>query len=125
LGFGQDKSCISPQVQGHIGEFVGVIKVENGKFICQSRQKFTKGDGFKILRSGKEVGGATYFSETKNGFIISSKSRLKNGDKVFITTDTSLNLRLLSVERKLPVKLVINLFAGKKAEVTINGRLYT
>ena len=125
LGFGQDKSFISPQVQGHIGEFVGVIKVENGKFICQSRQKFTKGDGFKILSNGKEVGGATYFSETKNGFIISSKSRLKNGDKVFITTDTSLNLRLLSVERKLPVKLEINLFAGKKAEVTINGRLYT
>lgn len=125
LAFGQDKSFISPQVQGHIGEFVGVIKVENGKFICQSRQKFVKGDGFKILRSGNEVGGASYICDTKNGFIVSTSARLKNGDKVFITTDTALNSRLLAVERKLPVRLKINLFAGRKAEVVINGRGYT
>lgn len=125
LAFGQDKSFISPQVQGHIGEFVGVIKVENGKFICQSRQKFVKGDGFKILRSGNEVGGASYICNTKNGFIVSTSARLKNGDKVFITTDTALNSRLLAVERKLPVRLEINLFAGRKAEVVMNGRAYT
>lgn len=125
LAFGQDKSFISPQVQGHIGEFVGVIKVENGKFICQSRQKFVKGDGFKILRSGNEVGGASYICNTKNGFIVSTSARLKNGDKVFITTDTALNLRLLAVERKLPIRLEINLFAGRKAEVVMNGRAYT
>lgn len=125
LAFGQDKSFISPYVQGHIGEFVGVIKVENGKFICQSRQKFVKGDGFKILRNGNEVGGASYICNTKNGFIVSTSARLKNGDKVFITTDTALNTRLLAVERKLPVRLKINLFAGRKAEVVINGRAYT
>lgn len=124
LAFGQDKSFISPQVQGHIGEFVGVIKVENGKFICQSRQKFVKGDGFKILRSGKEVGGASYLCDAKNGFVVSTSARLKNGDKVFITTDNSLNSRLLAVERKLPVRLEINLFAGRKAEIFINGRAY-
>ena len=60
LAFGQDKSFISSSVQGHIGEFVGVIRVENGKFLCQTRQKFVKGDCFKILRDGKEVGGATF-----------------------------------------------------------------
>ena len=121
LAFGQDKSFISPQVQGHIGEFVGVVKVENGKFICQSRQKFTKGDGFKILRSGEEVGGAAYVCDTKSGFLLSTKSRLKNGDKVFVTTDTKLNERLLSAERKLPIKVEIKLFIGQKAEVVING----
>ncbi|MDE6667735.1 MAG: U32 family peptidase [Clostridia bacterium] len=125
LAFGQDKSFISSQVQGHIGEFVGIIKVENGKFICQSRQKFSKGDGFKILRGGKEVGGAIYLGEAKNGFILSSKARLKNGDKAFITTDTALNARLLSTDKNIPINVEINLFAGKKAQVFINGNAFT
>ncbi|MDE5666958.1 MAG: U32 family peptidase, partial [Clostridia bacterium] len=99
LAFGQDKSFISSSVQGHIGEFVGVIRVENGKFLCQTRQKFVKGDCFKILRDGKEVGGATFCGEVKGGFSLSSKSRLKNGDKAFVTTDTGLNSRLLSLNR--------------------------
>ncbi|MDE7082726.1 MAG: U32 family peptidase [Clostridia bacterium] len=124
LAFGQDKSFLSPQVQGHIGEFVGVIKVENGKFVCICRQNFTKGDGFKILRNGKEVGGASYLCGTKNGFVLSTKARLRNGDKVFITTDTALNARLLSAEKKLPVKLEINLISGKKAEIFINGMAF-
>ena len=62
LAFGQGKSFLSPLVQGHIGEYVGTVKVENGKFICYSPQKFVKGDGFKILRDGKEIAGATYLS---------------------------------------------------------------
>ncbi len=121
LAFGKDKSCISSQVTSHIGEYVGVIKAENGKFICQSRQKFKNGDGFKILRSGEEVGGASYLCDTKGGFALSTKARLKNGDKVFVTTDTLLNARLLSAERKLPIKVAIKLLVGSKAEVLING----
>ena len=124
IAWGQDKSFISSQIQGHIGEFVGVIKVENGKFICQSRQKFTKGDGFKILRGGEEVGGASYLCGVKSGFVLSTKARLKNGDKVFVTTDSVLNERLLSYERKLPVKVAIKLLTGKLAEVAINGVQY-
>lgn len=124
LAFGQDKSFISSSVQGHIGEFVGVIRVENGKFLCQTRQKFVKGDCFKILRDGKEVGGATFCSDVKGGFSLSSKSRLKNGDKAFVTTDTGLNSRLLSMKRSIPVKVEVRLVAGKIAEISINGAVF-
>lgn len=124
LAFGQDKSFISSSVQGHIGEFVGVIRVENGKFLCQTRQKFVKGDCFKILRDGKEVGGATFCSDLKGGFSLSSKSRLKNGDKAFVTTDTGLNSRLLSMKRSIPVKVEVRLVAGKIAEISINGAVF-
>lgn len=124
LAFGQDKSFISSAVQGHIGEFVGTIRVENGKFLCQTRQNFVKGDGFKILRDGKEVGGAAYQCDVKGGIWLSSKSRLKNGDKVFVTTDTELNLRLLSLKRYIPVKVEARLFAGKLAEISINGEVF-
>ncbi|MBD5632654.1 MAG: U32 family peptidase [Clostridia bacterium] len=125
LAFGQDKSFISSAVQGHIGEFVGVIKVENGKFVCQSRLEFVKGDGFKILRDGKEVGGASYFGETKGGFVLTSRDRLKNGDKVFVTTDTSLNCRLLSKKRTINIQVSAKFEVGSFAEIHINGEKFS
>ena len=121
LGFGQDKSFISSAVQGHIGEFAGVIKVQNSKYICQSNLTFNKGDGFKVLRGGKEVGGGTYQGTVKGGFIVNTRARLKNGDKVFITTDTALNERLLSDRRLIPVKINLSFIAGKPAEAEIEG----
>ena len=121
LAFGQDKSFISSAVQGHIGEYVGVLKVENAKYICLGKNKFDKGCGFKVLRGGKEVGGGIYGGETKSGFIISTRDRLKNGDKVFVTTDAALNERLLSVKKSIGIKINIKLLAGKPAFAKING----
>lgn len=121
LACGQDKSFISSAVQGHIGEFVGTVKVENGNYICQTCQNFMSGDGFKILRDGKEVGGANYLKSVKNGFVLSSKARLKNGDKVFITTDVEANAELLSYKRTLPVEISADFTAGKLAEISVNG----
>lgn len=124
LAFGQDKSFISSAVQGHIGEFIGIIKVENGKYVCQNRMNFVKGDCFKIMRDGKEIGGAVYSNVTKDGFVISSKYRLKNGDKVFITTDSRLNERLLSCRRTLRLNISAEFLTGKTAKVLINGKLF-
>ena len=101
LAFGQDKSFLSSAVQGHIGEYVGTVKVANGKFFCESAQKFVKGDGFKILRSGTELCGGVFDGEGKGGFYIRTSQRLKNGDKVFVTTDTTLNAALVSKQRTL------------------------
>ena len=100
LAFGQDKRFLSPAVQGHLGEKVGVVKVINGKFFVESSFKAKQGDAFKILRDGSEVGGAVYTKTESKGFVLSSKSRLKNGDSVFVTTDTALNERLLQGEKK-------------------------
>ena len=125
LAFGQDKNFISSAVQGHIGEYVGVIKVENSKYICQSSLKFSVGDGFKILRGGKEVGGGSYGGEVKGGIIITSRDRLKNGDKVFITTDTALNKKLLEEKKSIPLEISAKFFAGQCAEININGQVFT
>ncbi len=96
LAFGQDKRLLSTAIQGHLGEKVGVVKVVNGKFTVESSFKPRLGDAFKILRDGKEVAGATFVSGQGKGFVISSKLRLKNGDGVFVTTDTAVNERVLS-----------------------------
>ncbi|MBO5479568.1 MAG: U32 family peptidase [Clostridia bacterium] len=100
LTFGQDKRFLSTAVQGHIGEKVGVVKVINGKYVVDGFFRPSEGDAFKILRDGKEVGGATFEKCQAKGFTIRSQSRLRNGDSVFITTDTALNAALLSKEKR-------------------------
>lgn len=124
LAFGQDKRFISSAVQGHIGEFAGIIKVKNGEYICQTRLKFNRGDGFKILRDGKEVGGGAYLNAVKEGFTVGTKDRLKNGDKVFITTDAALNEKLLSKKRLISLEISLNFYSGSPAAANINGREY-
>ncbi len=121
LAFGQDKSFISSAVQGHIGEFAGIIKVENSKYILQTNARFA-GDGCKILRGGSEIGGGILADAYKGGYIINSRIRLKNGDKAFITTDNALTSRLLSLDRLIPVNVKAEFFAGNVPAIEINGK---
>lgn len=121
LTFGQDNNFISSSVQGHIGEFVGTLKVQKGKYICLSAERFQKGDCFKVLRDGKEVCGADFVENCSDGFIIGSKVKLYSGDKIFITTDTDLNDRLLSLSRKIKIEISANFFVGQTAKIIING----
>lgn len=125
LAFGQDKSFISSAVQGHIGEYIGTVTVVNGKYFCANREKRTAGDGFKILRGGSELCGAVFGGEAKGGFYLESSVRLKNGDKVFITTDVALNNALALKSRKIPVEISFYATAGKAPKAVINGKEYT
>ena len=126
LAFGQDKRFLSTAIQGHIGEKVGVVKVINGKFLVESQFKPQKGDAFKILRDGKELGGAFYVKTEGKCFVISSKIRLKNGDGVFITTDTAVNERLLSAKKRDKIYVSLYFHEGEKpivacGDITIMG----
>ena len=113
LAFGQDKRFLSTAVQGHLGEKVGVVKVVNGEYLVESRFQPRAGDAFKILRDGKEVGGASYLKSIRKSFIIHSKIRLKNGDSVFITTDSEVNERVLKKERKGTISLQLQFVEGE------------
>ena len=121
LAFGQDKRFLSTSIQGHLGEKVGVVKVINKDYFVESRFQPRKGDGFKILRAGKEVGGGIYIKTQGKGFVIDSKTRLKNGDGVFITTDNAVNERVLS--SKIPSNLTFSLIfsQGNPAQAIWNG----
>lgn len=121
LAFGQDKRLLSTAVQGHLGEKVGVVKVINGKFFVESKFQPRQGDAFKILRDGKEVGGASFSKTEGRGFILYSKHRLKNGDGVFITTDTKVNERVLQGERKGEVRLSLTFKENERAIAEGNG----
>ncbi len=123
LAFGQDKRFLSTAIQGHIGEKVGVVKVVGGKFMVESKFKPQNGDAFKILRDGKEIGGATYQKTEGRAFIITSKTRLKNGDGVFVTTDTAVANRVLNAQKLGKVPLRLRFFEGEFASIAC-GELY-
>ena len=116
LAFGQDKRLLSTAIQGHIGEKVGVVKVVNGKFLVESKFQPRMGDAFKILRNGKEIGGAIFLKTEGKCFVLSSKQRLKNGDGVFITTDTAVNERVLSSRKIESLKIGLYFAVGQPAK---------
>ncbi len=121
LAFGQDKRLLSTAIQSHIGEKVGVVKVINGKFLVESQCKPRMGDAFKILRDGKEIGGAMFVKTEGKCFVISSKQRLKNGDGVFITTDTAVNERVLSSHKCATLKISLYFVEGELPKATCGG----
>lgn len=125
LAFFQEKSFISSAVQGHIGEFVGTIFVESGKFVVKCNESFSLGDGFKILREGKELCGAKYGGDVKGGFYLNSSVRLKNGDKCFITTDFSEEERLMKIKRAEKAVVSVYISAGENPVAVVNGMRYT
>ncbi len=129
--FGQDKNLISADVQGHIGERVGTVSVPKDKqgkavfftpherlYFVRSRFSPSDGDGFKILRGGKEICGGVwrkYFPAVQGGFYVSAKLALTEGDEVCVTTDCRLQEKLSLQKRKILLRL------SCKAE---KGRLY-
>lgn len=121
LAFGQDKRLLSTAIQGHLGEKVGVVRVERGNYCVESKFRPKRGDAFKILRNGEEVGGGIFVRQEKGSFIVASKTRLKNGDSVFVTTDTAVNERLLSFSRKGVLSLSLYFAAGEKPLAVWNG----
>ena len=121
LAFGQDKRLLSTAIQGHLGEKVGVVKVVNGNYFIESRFPSQTGDAFKILRDGKEICGAVFEKTQNKGFVIRSKTKLKNGDSVFITTDTALNARILAKQRKKILRVSLEFIENQPPIAKANG----
>ncbi len=118
LAFGQDGTLLSRNVQGHIGEEIGKVTLVNGRPFCASGFFPRKGDGFKILRGGKEIAGAGFAQAGKGGFFLSSRVRLKTGDAVCVTTDTASSARVLSGAKKREITLHMRFFAGETPKIS-------
>ena len=112
LAFGQDGRFLSRNVQGHIGERAGEVSLVQGKYFCKSDYSAKRGDGFKILRDGKEIGGASFLESGKDGFCLTSSEKLRAGDEVRVTTDTALFSDGFP-KHKRAVKVHVRIFAGE------------
>ncbi len=124
LGFGQGKDFLSRKVQGHIGEPVGKVSFVHGRPVCRSDYPAARGDAFKILRGGREAGGATFAERTEGGFLLSANFRLCAGDEVRLTTCVSSNgFALRPVKKKLAVSL--RFLAGSPPRAESCGHVLT
>ena len=121
LAFGQRDDFLSRKVQGHIGERVGTLTRVQGKLFCKSAFAARKGDAFKLLRGGREVGGALFAGEGKGGFFLSSRDRLAEGDEVRVTLDTALQERALAARRAREIAVRVTLRAGERMRAACEG----
>lgn len=121
LAFGQKKNFLSRNVQGHIGEDVGEVVITKRGYLCKSAFVPEKGDGFKILRNGKEVGGAIVSNVEKDGFYLASSARLLAGDRVCVTTSKAASEVALTGKRLRPVKIALSFIAGEKPRAEAEG----
>ncbi len=121
LAFGQDASLLSRNVQGHIGEKVGEVSLVGGRYFCRSEYAGRRGDAFKILRGGLEVGGASFLLPARGGFLLSSEKKLLAGDEVRLTTDSGAAERLFSDKKKRNVCVFLRIVAGEKPRATCEG----
>ena len=128
LAFGQDETLISSSVQGHMGERVGYIeRIEKNDKYTFIRSDFVPldGDGFKVIREGKEeIGGGvwrSFYPRAKGGFCLPRLPGSRVGDGVYITNDTSLAARIGQRKRLIPIVADGVFKAGEAPKVVIRG----
>lgn len=123
--FGIDGNIVSDKIQSHKGSFVGKVeKVTKNAIIVGGKVDFYVGDSFKIVNSeGYETGNAVC---ERKGNSLAYKGKATVGDSVNITKDVRLNNRLLSVEKKRPLNVSVNIKVGKKLELSCeNTKIYS
>ena len=126
--FGEGKDLHARMVQGHVGERVGTLarfsKNEKSAYI-RSAFRPREGDGFKLLRAGREVGGAAWrssFGMDAGGFFLPAERGWQVGDEVCLTLDNALSERIGARRRAAAVGLSCRFAAGAAPEVIARGR---
>ncbi len=115
LGFGQSRGFLSRAVQGHIGEAIGRVEFRHGRPFCRTEVHIVNGDACKILRQGKEVGGAIVPMTDRDGAYLSSPMRLREGDEVRLTTSAVSNASALQGKRLREIVVSLRFVAGERA----------
>lgn len=125
LAFGQKKGFLSRNVQGHIGERVGCVSLTGGGAFCASAYPAQKGDGFKILRGGKEAGGASFLRAGKGGFYLTGSVKLQAGDEVRLTTEANAGKRLTEQKRFRRIDVEVRIVGGEPPRAACGEFLFT
>lgn len=122
LAFGQDARLLSRDVQGHIGEKVGeIVRLQGKDYFCKSDYSAEHGDGFKVLRGGKEVCGARFFAPARDGFLLTSPEKLHIGDEVRLTLCAKSEEKALALRRLRTVEVCVTLLAGQSMRAVCEG----
>lgn len=121
----KSKPLINVKTSSHIGVAVGKVLstfLKNGfKFArVTSDHMIAKGDGFKILRQGVEVGGSdvTSVKEENGAYVIPVSDCVQSGDELRLTTNAKAVSASENIKNTLPVCLSIEGEVGVPLRVT-------
>lgn len=98
---------IYPRSQSNIGKYIGKVSAVNGKRLVVNGYSPNAADGYKIMRDGREICGAS----VQGGRLIADGS-CKAGDQVRLTFDGEFSQRAATAERKLGVEVRVTLAAN-------------
>ena len=120
LAFGQKEGFIAKSIQSHMGEKIGqIVRVEKNSAEVSSTHKSVKGDAFKVIRNGLEVGNGVFDVANKSGFLLSYSGKIQKGDEVYITTDVKLNEVLNAKKLAMPVEVELNFYPNTYAHAIV------
>ncbi|MDE5593423.1 MAG: U32 family peptidase, partial [Clostridiales bacterium] len=119
-------NVIYSKIQGNMGINVGKINAVKGNSIAVNGFVPHKNDGFKVLRDGVEVCGAT-----ENGGKILSDGRVKLGDELRRTSSGELAEKVKAAKRYIDITVEVSIINGKaptayvtlpdSSVITVNG----
>lgn len=106
---------VYPKSQANIGKSVGKIDKVRGNKLVVNGLSVDSGDGFKVMRNGAEICGASVHS----GEIVAD-GVCKAGDELRRTFDGKLSNVVKSAEKRLDVNVNVTLCAGKQPSVVLS-----
>lgn len=115
--FEGSKSIIYEKINGNIGEEIGEI-VYCGKGIIKIKSKsvLNLGDGLKVIKDGKEIGGfgINNLQESNGLYIIKINKTFQIGSKVCLTSEKAQIDKYNSISHKLSIKFILTAIVGEK-----------
>ncbi|MDR3263360.1 MAG: U32 family peptidase [Clostridiales bacterium] len=137
-GYLNGSDIISPSMSNHAGMKAGVVgEVKNGVWyseisvIPEYSYQFNDGDGYKIIRDGKEICGGEIVKAFKKAdrYLLSLQKNLSiaSGDAIHITSDTKRLAELNGITRKIPLTVAASLRHNEPVRLTAsaNGLAFT
>ena len=114
---GADGSILSDLVQSHMGLPVGKVTKAAKDTLTVNGYVPEKGDAYKILRAGQEVGNAV----CTDGNRIEYRGDANTGDVLSLTKSESLAAKLLSVHKRKKINVKAEIAAGEKIILSACG----
>lgn len=109
LNVNQAKKLIDTYIVGHKGLYSGIIIATKSGLLIKAAVDISKGDSFKVIRNGKEIGNGTTITDidvNKTGEATFVGNICAN-DLIYITSSIKQISQLDSVTRKLSISLFL------------------
>lgn len=108
------------KINGNIGEEVGeIVGCDKNIVKIKSKAELNNGDGVKIIKNGKELGGfcVDIVKRSNDIYYVCNNKRFEQGSKVCLTSEKSQIDKYDNIEPKLSIKFELKANIGEELEL--------